>query len=329
MPNIIQKIIPKSQTKQRPGYSMAPKYITVHNTANASKGANAEMHARYLLNGAGGRTASWHFTVDDKEIYQHLPVNESGWHAGDGNGAGNRQSIGIEICENSDGDFEKAVANSQWLIEKLMKDHGISKANVVTHKKWSGKNCPHKLIGRWSEFIDGIGTKVIDNKVSGETSKKPNSKTTEQLADEVIAGKHGSGDDRKKSLGSQYDAVQKRVNEKLLGKSNPNPKPAAKSIDQLVKETRAGKHGNGDARKKSLGKNYQAVQDIINGKSSAPKKASKPKGDEKTKSIVDYLKSIGESHSFANRKKLADKYGIKNYSGTAAQNTQLLKKLRK
>ncbi len=323
---IIQKIIPAGQKNQRPGYAMTPKYITVHNTANASKGADAYMHARYLLNGGGGRVVGWHFTVDDKSIYQHLPTNESGWHAGDGNGAGNRQSIGIEICENSDGDFEKAVANAQWLIEKLMKDHGISKANVVTHKKWSGKNCPHKLIGRWSEFIDGIGTKTIDNKVSGETSKKPKNKSIEQLADEVIAGKHGSGDARKKSLGSQYDAVQNRVNEKLGAKA----KPAGKTIATLVEETLAGKHGNGEARKKSLGKNYQAVQNAINGKQSTakPKKASKPKGDQKTNSIVDYLKSIGESSSFANRKKLATKHGIKNYSGTASQNTQLLKKLR-
>src|SRR5690606_25918355 len=126
---IVQKFIPKGQTKQRPGYSMAPKYITVHNTANANKGANAEMHSKYLLNGAGGRTVGWHFTVDDTQIYQHLPVNESGYHAGDGNGAGNRQSIGIEICENSDGNFEQAVKNAQELIDKLMREYNIPKAN--------------------------------------------------------------------------------------------------------------------------------------------------------------------------------------------------------
>nr|WP_225220811.1 LysM peptidoglycan-binding domain-containing protein [Bacillus norwichensis] len=54
----------------------------------------------------------------------------------------------------------------------------------------------------------------------------------------------------------------------------------------------------------------------------------KPKGDQKTTSVVDYLKSIGADSSLANRKKLAAKYGIKNYTGTATQNTQLLKKLR-
>src|SRR5690606_4455727 len=42
----------------------------------------------------------------------------------------------------------------------------------------------------------------------------------------------------------------------------------------------------------------------------------------------DYLKSIGVDSSFANRKRLAQKYGIKNYTGTATQNIQLLNAMR-
>ena len=45
-------------------------------------------------------------------------------------------------------------------------------------------------------------------------------------------------------------------------------------------------------------------------------------------SIVDYLKSIGVDSSYKNRKKLAKENGINNYSGTANQNLELLKKLR-
>jgi len=52
-------------------------------------------------------------------------------------------------------------------------------------------------------------------------------------------------------------------------------------------------------------------------------------GDLETNSIVDYLNSIKQDSSFANRAKLAKQHGIKNYKGTAAQNTQLLNKLRK
>jgi N-acetylmuramoyl-L-alanine amidase/LysM repeat protein len=54
----------------------------------------------------------------------------------------------------------------------------------------------------------------------------------------------------------------------------------------------------------------------------------KPKGDQKTNSIVTYLNSIGVSSSFSNREKLARKYGISGYKGTASQNLLLLKKMR-
>lgn len=79
-------------------------------------------------------------------------------------------------------------------------------------------------------------------------------KSINQLADEVIAGKHGTGEDRKKSLGNQYNEVQKLVNERLK----------EKSIQTLAKEVIAGKHGNGDQRKKSLGSKYKEVQSYIN-----------------------------------------------------------------
>src|SRR5690625_5252077 len=65
-------------------------------------------------------------------------------------------------------------------------------------------------------------------------------------------------------------------------------------------------------------------------KSSNKKSSSKSskKSTYKGSSIVDYLKSVGQSSSFAHRKKLAQRYGIKNYKGTASQNTRLLNALR-
>lgn len=46
-----------------------------------------------------------------------------------------------------------------------------------------------------------------------------------------------------------------------------------------------------------------------------------------TTSIVDYLKSQGKDYSFNARKQLATQYGITNYTGSAQQNSQLLKTL--
>jgi len=45
-------------------------------------------------------------------------------------------------------------------------------------------------------------------------------------------------------------------------------------------------------------------------------------------SIVDYLKSVGQPSDYASRAKMAQQYGVTNYTGTAEQNTQLLGTLR-
>ncbi|WP_461369392.1 peptidoglycan recognition protein family protein [Candidatus Darwinibacter acetoxidans] len=157
---IIQDFIPKGR-KNRPGYKMTPRYITIHDTANPGAGANAKAHAAYLRGAAAAAIpASWHFTVDDKVIYQHLPLTENGWHAGDGtNGTGNRQSIGIEICENRDGNRVKAEANAAWLVAKLLKDYGLKITAVKQHYDWSKKNCPNVLRGRkdgWKNFLAAV-----------------------------------------------------------------------------------------------------------------------------------------------------------------------------
>ncbi|MFY9175197.1 MAG: N-acetylmuramoyl-L-alanine amidase [Peptococcia bacterium] len=147
--------------RNRPGYKLTPKYITIHDTANPGKGADAAAHAAYVKGSAAASIpSSWHFTVDDKVIYQHLPLTENGWHCGDGtNGPGNRQSIGVEICENSDGNRAQAEANAAWLTAKLLRDYGLVIGAVKQHYDWSGKNCPNVLRGRkngWAGFLAAV-----------------------------------------------------------------------------------------------------------------------------------------------------------------------------
>jgi GH25 family lysozyme M1 (1,4-beta-N-acetylmuramidase) len=54
-----------------------------------------------------------------------------------------------------------------------------------------------------------------------------------------------------------------------------------------------------------------------------------PKYKGKSKSLVDALKSLDINSSKSNRKKVANLNGIKNYSGTASQNTKLLNLLKR
>lgn len=89
-------------------------------------------------------------------------------------------------------------------------------------------------------------------------------KSVDELAQEVIAGKWGSGDARKSALkkaGYDYDTVQKRVNEILSVSSS------GKSVIEVAKEVIAGKWGVGNDRKKRLkaaGYDYAKVQKKVN-----------------------------------------------------------------
>ena len=126
--------------------------ITVHETANTSRGANAAAHANLQSRG-NVRDASWHYQVDDREIVQSFPDHVQCWHAGSSVGA--RQSIAIEICVNEDGDYAKALANAAWLVAHLREKHGLDRDRVVQHHHWTGKNCPTKLraAGTWPTFV--------------------------------------------------------------------------------------------------------------------------------------------------------------------------------
>ncbi|OTY84001.1 N-acetylmuramoyl-L-alanine amidase, partial [Bacillus thuringiensis serovar subtoxicus] len=103
---------------------------------------------------------SFHIAVDDKEAVQGIPLERNAWHTGDGNGNGNRKSIGVEICYSlSGGDrYYKAEDNAAIVVAQLMKQYNIPISKVRTHQSWSGKYCPHRMLdeGRWNSFIERV-----------------------------------------------------------------------------------------------------------------------------------------------------------------------------
>lgn len=123
------------------------RYIVIHDTGNKAKGANADAHFNYF-NG-GNRNASADFFVDDKKILQ---VNDYTkyytWHVGDGKGKygiTNANSVGIEICVNSDGNYNAAYLKAVELTKYLMGVLGIDDSHVVRHYDASRKNCPASM----------------------------------------------------------------------------------------------------------------------------------------------------------------------------------------
>lgn len=147
-------LVPVSNKFARSARAMHPSSITIHETGNARKGADAKAHSAYIK--TVKTPISWHFTVDEKSIYQHIPTNEIAWHAGDGGtGKGNTTSIAIELCVNADGDFKKTKENAKRLVQHLMNDTGIE--TVVPHKQWSGKDCPKNIIASgWDVFYNWL-----------------------------------------------------------------------------------------------------------------------------------------------------------------------------
>lgn len=151
----VQTVLIPAGTDARPGEKREIRYVVIHETGNPSEGADAQGHSNYLLNGSE-RGTSWHYTVDDHEIYHHLPDDEVGWHAS--SEEGNRYGIGVELCVNADGDFEKTFDNGARLTATLLYTYGLSINDVKQHGDFTDKNCPQTIrdTGRWVEFKDRV-----------------------------------------------------------------------------------------------------------------------------------------------------------------------------
>lgn len=147
--NYVIDHIPKSTPcNRRPGNPMTATTITIHNTDNPTSTARNERG--WLTNPSNPREAAYHIVVDEREAIEVLPLNENAWHAGDGNGDGNRKSIGIEICES--GNYSKTLENAADLVAKMLKERGWGVDRLRRHYDWSGKICPSKMYdgGKWT-----------------------------------------------------------------------------------------------------------------------------------------------------------------------------------
>ena len=116
--------------------------------------------------------------------------------------------------------------------------------------------------------MPGINGRVDMNKliteslISGTEVVTPIYKTNSEVAEEVIAGMWGNGDERKEKLtaaGYDYDKIQKCVNNLLAPKKKTNA--------EIAEEVIEGKWGNGQERKdrlKEAGYNPTTIQKLVN-----------------------------------------------------------------
>ena len=162
-------------------------------------------------------------------------------------------------------------ANVNWLKNKLNpsefdKDISVWAAQYYTECQYTGNYdiWQYTSSGKVSGISGNCDMNYLynENIIEESTTTGNDKKSVDELAKEVIDGKWGDGEERKKKLeeaGYDYNAVQDRVNETLA-----KPK---KSITEVAKEVINGKYGNGDERKKKLeaeGYDYDEVQAKVN-----------------------------------------------------------------
>lgn len=151
-----------SSTNTHPNQN-SKEYIIIHETDNTSKGAGANTHRNAQANGNLPGKASVHYYVDDSNIVQVVNHDDGTNNCGDGNnkyGINNRNTISIEICVNSDSNYEIARNNAIDLVAYLK---GLyPNAKIVRHYDASRKYCPRKIqdAGYWDIFLSKVNERL-------------------------------------------------------------------------------------------------------------------------------------------------------------------------
>lgn len=134
------------------GRKIDVKGIMIHSTAvpGVRAGEWYDMWNRSYSAGETDRQVCVHAFCDDTDIYQYLPWDHRGWHAG---GAANDTHIGIEICEPpgylydysqglrmigydvkaNDAYFRRAFNVAVSLTAYLCRLFGLTERDVITH----------------------------------------------------------------------------------------------------------------------------------------------------------------------------------------------------
>lgn len=291
-------------------------FVVIHNDAG-------RMNPKQYVDWLRGRDKSLgiaHYYCNRKMIAQVLNRSNIGYHTGDW--WSNCRSIGYEVCESlkvSDEDFlaNEDVALAQATEDLLFYGLPINTNTVRLHHEFVPTTCPHRsmeLHGGTTESVkdyfvqrmqyfatlgENVGVILLrlgnyGNKFKLETVIRNRSDSCRSIAQKVIEGEFGNGEERVKRLtGAGYDAteVQKEVNRIMVGEGgesneDTNTETTKQNsdcrilcgigesqlyrdddIETIAAEVIQGDWGNGEERKERLeqaGYDYDAVQARVN-----------------------------------------------------------------
>lgn len=308
---------------------ISPKGFMLHST-----GANNPNLKRYVPNfdgsiGNNSYNNHWNqYRPDGRQVCVHgfigkladgtiatvqtLPWDMKGWHCA---GKGNDYLIGVEICEDGLSDpiyFNEVYKEAVELVVMLAKMYNwdINEDTVLCHSEGAKKGIAsnHSDVMHWfpkhGKSMDTFRADVKASLGSNTVNTVVNNTNTGvnylvKITANVLNVRAGAGTNYKINTTVKKDEVYTIVEENNgWGKL---------------------KSGAGWISLAYTTKNTTTTQSSTNYYKACSSKYT---------SIVDGLNSIGVDSSFAYRKKIAAKNNVKDYSGTAVQNNQLLAKLK-
>ena len=269
-------------------------FVVIHNDAGSMSPEQYVDWLRYRDKALGIA----HYYCNRNTIARVIDTFNIGYHTGDW--WSNCRSIGYEVCESMKVSDEEFLQNEDITLMQATEDliyYGlpINTNTVRLHHEFVPTTCPHRsmeLHGNSTESVKNYFVSrmryfaTLGNTVEemlGQVSEEPTvqetvtekqtqspsggDKSVEEVAQEVLQGLWGNGQDRYDSLTSAgYDAqaVQDKVNSILNGGQDYNNYT---NLDDVANEVIQGLWGNGQDRYDSLtnaGYDAQAVQNRVN-----------------------------------------------------------------
>lgn len=226
------------------GRLVGVEFVVIHNDAGYMTPTEYIEWLRYREKSLGIA----HYYCNRDTIVRVVDTYNIAYHTGDW--WSNIRSIGYEVCESMKVTDEEFLQNEDITLMQATEDllyYGlpITIDTVRLHHEFVPTSCPHRslalhggttesvkeyFVTRMNEFaklgstveemLSGNGNEDILNneETTPEEEKVLNEKTNEDIADEVILGLWGNGEERRQRLeeeGYDYDAIQEIVNNKL------------------------------------------------------------------------------------------------------------------
>lgn len=271
-------------------------FVVIHNDAGSM---TPEQYVEWLRNRDKALGIA-HYYCNRNTIARVVDTFNMGYHTGDW--WSNCRSIGYEVCESMKVSDEEFLQNEDMTLMQATEDliyYGlpINMQTVRLHHEFVPTTCPHRsmeLHGNSTEsvkeyfvnrmrYFATLGNTV--DEMLGQVSEEPTvqenvksekpaknrggGKSVDEVAQEVLQGLWGNGEERFNSLtnaGYDAQAVQNRVNSLLSGEATDYDVDNT-DLDSVANEVLQGVWGNGQERYDSLtnaGYNAQAVQERVN-----------------------------------------------------------------